>query len=488
MYQQNHSFPRQPQHTKIIFTVGPATQQPAILDELLETGVDIARLNMAHATHDWCREVIRNIRESCRRVGRDIAIMMDVKGPEIRTRDLPQTIHLKKADIVELFYQPSDPKSQPMLPEVARGRRVGVNYHGIADDLSAGDTVLVDSGLIRMKVIESGNNVVICQVEVPGPLSSRRHINLPGVHVKLPSLTEKDREDILIGIEESVEFFALSFVREANDLVLMREFLSRHGSKADIVAKIEDQMGVTNIEDIIRASDGVMVARGDLGIEVPFEELAVFQRQAVKRCLSNGKPVIVATHMLESMIENPMPTRAEITDISNAVREMADCVMLSGETTVGKYPVACVQVMRRIVSRIQEEIGAGHNSELKLRTPKEKMLRSAVVLAEELRDTGILVFTRSGDLARMMAALRPNGVPLFGFTDVPSVYKKMRILWGIEPFFMEFQDDSEATILEAMDRLKTNRWIEPGQHLVAITNVLGMGKQVIDCIQLRDVE
>lgn len=488
MYRQKHLFPRLPQHTKIIFTVGPATQSPEVLDELLNTGVDIARLNMAHANHDWCRNIIRNIREASQRTARDIAIMMDVKGPEIRTRDLPQTIHLKKADIVEFFYQPSDPKKQPMLPEVARGRRVGVNYHGIADDLSPGDTVLVDSGLIRMKVVEVKNNVVICQVEVPGPLSSRRHINLPGVHVKLPSLTEKDREDILVGIEESIDFFALSFVREADDLVLLREFLTRNGSKADIIAKIEDQMGVTNIMDIIRASDGVMVARGDLGIEVPFEELAVFQRKAVASCLSAGKPVIVATHMLESMIDNPMPTRAEITDISNAVREMADCVMLSGETTVGKYPVECVQVMRRIVSRIQDEIGSGHNEALKLRTPKEKMLRSAVVLAQELEHTGILVFTRSGDLARMMAALRPNGVPLFGFTDVPSVYKKMRILWGIEPFFMEFEQDCEKTILEAINRLKTNHWVESGDHLVTITNVLGMGNQIIDCIQLRDVD
>lgn len=488
MYRQKHSFPRSTQHTKIIFTLGPATQSSEVLDELLATGVDIARLNMAHATHDWCREVIQKIRESSQRTGRDIAIMMDVKGPEIRTRDLPQTIHLKKADIVEFFYQSSDPKKQPALPEVSRGRRVGVNYHGIADDLKAGDTLLVDSGLIRMKVVEVKNNVVICQVIVPGPLGSRRHINLPGVHVKLPSLTEKDREDVQFGISVDIDFFALSFVREADDLVLLRDYLTRHGSRADIIAKIEDQMGVTNLEDIIRASDGVMIARGDLGIEVPFEELAVFQRQAVRKCLSAGKPVIVATHMLESMIENPMPTRAEITDISNAVREMADCVMLSGETTVGKYPVECVQVMRRIVSRIQDEIGAGHNTSLKLRTPKEKMLRSAVVLAEELENTGILVFTRSGDLARMMASLRPNGVPLFGFTDVPIVYKKMRLLWGIEPFYMEFNQDPESTIREAIERLKSNRWIIPGQHLVIITNVLGRDKQIIDCIQLRDVD
>lgn len=488
MYRQKQSFPRSTQHTKIIFTVGPATQEIEVLDQLIEAGVDIARFNMAHADHEWCGQVIKNIQESSARLGRDISIMMDVKGPEIRTRDIPKVIHLKKSDIVEFFYQPTDPSKTVDVPEVALGRRIGVNYQGIADDLNAGDTLLVDSGLIRMRVVEVKNNIVTCQVEVPGPLGSRRHINLPGIHVKLPSLTEKDRNDIKFGISQGIDFFALSFVREADDLVLMRDYLTSHGSKAEIIAKIEDQMGVSNLDDIIRACDGVMVARGDLGIEVPFEELAVFQRRAVKACLSQGKPVIVATHMLESMIENPMPTRAEITDISNAVREMADCVMLSGETTIGKYPVACVQVMRRIVSRIQEEIGSGHNSSLQLRTPKEKMLRSAVVLAEELDNSGVLIFTRSGDLARMMAALRSNGVPLFAFTDVPHVYKKMRLLWGIEPFFMEFSEDPEETIHDAIFRLKKNHWIESGQHLIAITNVLGMSNEIIDCIQLRDVE
>lgn len=488
MYNQKQEFPRSPLHTKIIFTIGPATQDTQTIEELLLTGVDIARLNMAHADHEWCQEVIKNIRKSSKKTGKDISILMDVKGPEIRTRDVPHTIHLKKSDIVEFFYQPTDPNQQIDLPKVARGRRVGVNYHGIADDLAVGNTLLVDSGLIRLKVVEINNHVVYCQVEVPGPLGSRRHINLPGVHVKLPSLTEKDRSDIEFGISEDIDFFALSFVREARDLDLLRDYLRDHGSDAQIISKIEDQMGVTNLNDIIEASDGLMVARGDLGIEVPFEELAVFQRQAVKQCLSRGVPVIIATHMLESMIENPMPTRAEITDISNAVREMADCVMLSGETTIGKYPVECVQVMRRIVGRIQEEIGSGHNYALKLNTPKEKMLRSAVVLAEELENTGVLVFTRSGKLAQMMAALRPNGVPLFGFTDDEHVYKKMRILWGIEPFFMKFDRDAEITIRSAIDRLKELNWVESGQHLIAITNVLGMGDQIIDCIQLRDVD
>lgn len=466
-------------HTKIIFTIGPATADEAVLRQLLETGVDVCRLNMAHASHQWTRDTIAKVRRISDRVGRQIAIMMDVKGPEIRTGDLEQELQLEKGEIFDLLVE-ADAKD----PDV---RGVTVNYPGLVNDVQAGDMVLVDSGLIRMRVKEVDRKRVRCEVRIPGPMGNRRHINLPGVVVKLPCLTQKDRDDIRVGIECGVDFYALSFVREPDDLEILRRYITDHGSDARIIAKIEDQSAINNLDDIILASDGLMVARGDLGIEIPYETLPIVQHRAVKTCLGMGKPVIVATHMLESMIGSPMPTRAEITDVANAVVEQADCVMLSGETAMGKYPVECVDVLNRIIVAMEAERGILYNQDLVLKTPKALMLRSAVSLASEIENAAILAFTRSGYITQMLSALRPRKSTVFGFTDRPPVFKSMFMLWGIEPFLLEFSEDPEATIQAAIRRLVENRWLESGQRLVVITNALA-SERIIDTIQLRSVE
>ena len=268
--------------------------------------------------------------------------------------------------------------------------------------------MLVDNGLIRLEVLEKRDAHIRCRVLTAGQLTSRRHINLPGVNVNLPSFTEKDRADTLVGLEEGLDYVALSFVRSAADIENLREFLRSRNSSARIVAKIEDQSAITNLEEIVRACDGLMVARGDLGIECPFEELPIIQRRAVRACLDHGRTVIIATHMLESMIHQPIPTRAEITDVANAVDERADCVMLSGETTVGRHPVECVQVLDKIARRIEEEEPDDVLDPVSLGGDKVKLLHSAVVLANELPGSLLLTFTRQGFMAQGLAAMRPR--------------------------------------------------------------------------------
>jgi len=466
-------------HTKIIATLGPATESKEMLAQLITAGVDILRLNMAHATHQWVKDAMWFIREVSAEVGRHVAVMMDVKGPEIRTGKVERPISLKAGDRVEFHIEGADPTGD--LPSVS------VNYPGLPHDLEVGNVVLVDSGLIRMRVFEKDDYRIRLDVLTPGELTSKRHINLPGVQVNLPALTQKDEEDLRAGVEAGIDFVALSFVRQAEDVRTLRRLLDELGSKARIIAKIEDQAGVRNMVEIVRASDGVMVARGDLGIEIDYHRLPLVQTELVNACKADGKPVIIATHLLESMISSPMPTRAEISDVSNAVREQADAVMLSGETTVGGYPLESVQVLKNIIQSIEPTVPPGLNDRIKLKEPKAKMLRSAAVLAADLENSGIVVFTRSGFLAYVLGALRPHGVPIYAFTDVDAIFRQLLLPWGVEPFLMEFSEDPEQTILDALNYLKRRNWAKPGDCLVVITNALANDK-VIDTLQLRHVE
>jgi pyruvate kinase len=325
-----------------------------------------------------------------------------------------------------------------------------------------------------------------------GSIGSRRHINLPGVEVDLPALTKKDETDLAAGIAAGIDFVALSFVRKAEDIVTLRKFLTSRGSEARIIAKIEEQAGVRNMDEIIRAADAVMVARGDLGIEMDYYRLPIVQTQLVRACQGEGKPVIIATHLLESMITSPIPTRAEISDVSNAVREQADAVMLSGETTTGAYPLESVDVLKNIIQSIEPTVSTDLNSRIHLKEPKSKMLRSAALLAQDLGEgemgkSGIVVFTRSGFLAYMLGALRPRGVPIYAFTDIETTFRQLLLPWGVEPFLMKFSDDPEQTISDALERLKSNCWCSSGATMVVITNALA-NDRIIDTMQLRKVE
>lgn len=466
--------------TKIIFTLGPATQDEAMLEKLIVAGADVARLNMAHASHDWTRAVVRRIRAVSKKVGREIAIMMDIKGPEIRTGDVEAPIELKVGETFDFTVKPGDREGGEEI------RSVNVNYQDIVNDIQVGDIVLVDSGLMRFEVLQKDNNHIRCKVLTPGALSSRRHINLPGVKVNLPSFTEKDRLDTLVGIEEGIDFVALSFVREAKDIEQLREFLSSHGSKAKIIAKIEDQTAISNLDEIIQATDSLMVARGDLGIECPLEDLPVIQRRAVASCFEHGKPVIIATHTLESMIHSPVPTRAEITDVANAVYEKADCVMLSGETTVGKYPFECVQVLDKIARRIEREGPFDFAEPEHLIGDKIKLLQSGVLLAHQTPGSALLTFTRQGFMAAGLAALRPALAPIYAMTNSVETLRQLRLLRSVEPFLLPLDSEPNTTIENAIALLVKEGRVRVGDKLIVATDIL-TADRLVDSVQLRTV-
>ena len=449
-----------------------------MLQRMIAAGMDVARLNMSHATHEWTRPTYDYIRKASERAGRPCAVMMDTQGPAIRTGDLPLPLHLKPGDVFELTVKGARSEEE---------KSVDVNYPNLINDIQEGDTVLVDNGVIRLKVLEKLHRRMRCEVLTEGELGSRRHINLPGVKISMPSITEKDRLDIGLGLSLGVDLIALSFVRERKDVEELREMLREKDAEAKIISKIEDQQAVQNLFDLIDASDGIMVARGDLGIECPYEELPIIQRRTVKACIRYGKPVIVATHMLESMIENPMPTRAEVTDVANAVFEQADAIMLSGETTVGKYPLECVEVLNRIAERIERSGGAGYAERAELKDERQKVVRSAVVMANELKAKGILVFTRHGYMAQFTSWLRPEFSPIFAFTNNEQVRNQLNLLWGVAPFVIEFSDDPETTILRAENLLRENGLLAKGDQVVIISDILARDK-LINAVQMRLVE
>jgi pyruvate kinase len=461
--------------TKIICTLGPATQQTDVLRQLIQKGADVFRLNMSHVDHRSVREIVPRIRALAEEARRSIGILLDTQGPAIRTGDLETDLHLKQDDILEL--RVAGAKGEEPYS-------VDVNYDGLIDDVSAGDTILMDSGMIRLVVLEKRGNRIRCKVMTPGTLGSRRHINLPGVHVNLPPLTKKDLADISVGVELGVDFFALSFVRQKSDLDQLHSVLTEKKSKALVIAKIEDQLAVRAINDMIEGADVIMIARGDLGIECPMEELPIIQRRIVKSCLRLGKPVIVATQMLESMITNPVPTRAEITDVANAVFEQTDAIMLSGETSLGHYPVECVRVLNRVALRIERSGGAGYAESAILGDKRQKTVAAAVLLANSLASSKIIVFTRHGAMARNVSKLRPENSPIFAFTSSEEVYRQLSIYWGVYPVKIDFIDDPNATIEAAEAFLRRTKLAAPGDQLVIITD-LRTGEERIDSVQLR---
>jgi pyruvate kinase len=466
-------------HTRITFTIGPATESEAQLEAIIKAGANVVRLNMAHADHAWVRTIVARVREVSLRMKHEMAVMMDIKGPEIRTGARKEPTQLVVDQVVDVTGSDAAQAEGEILV-------IPTNYPKMITAVPVGGVVLVDNGLIQLRVLEQQKDRLRCKVEQPGPLGSRRHINLPGVKVDLPALTDKDRADVAVGCEVGVDFYALSFVREAADVHALRALLAEHKSDAHIISKIEDQSAIAHLGSILEATDALMVARGDLGIEIPYETLPQVQRQAVAMAIARRKPVIVATHMLESMIQAPVPTRAEVTDVSNAVLEMADSVMLSGETTTGKHPIRCVDVMTRIATTTERELPRVLSAEQLNETPKVKLLRAAAGLAQDLGNTGIIAFTRNGDVPRTLSSLRAIGCPIYAFMEDMPVHRKMSLLWGVESFRMKFEPKAEDNITLALARLRDEGLCEPGQVLVIVTNVI-LGPTVIDSVQLRAV-
>ncbi|MCB1167456.1 MAG: pyruvate kinase [Leptospiraceae bacterium] len=461
--------------TKIICTIGPATSSSETMARLARAGMNVARLNMSHGSHESHGQVIRQIKNLNKKLNHPIALLMDLQGPEIRTGELPESMNMNVGDIFTFTVTPATDAEQ---------QTVHVNYRDLARDLHPGDRITVDNGLINLEVLSIEEGRLQCRVLEGGQLGSRKHINLPGVRVNLPSITEKDKKDIRFAVENDLDFVALSFVRRADDVLEARKIVEDLDGHAQIIAKIENQEGIENFHEILGVADGIMIARGDLGVEIDIEELPIVQRQMVQSCVLAGKPVIVATHLLESMIENPMPTRAEATDVANAIYEQADCVMLSGETATGKYPVKCVQMLDRIARRMEKEPGIGFAEH---RTPldtREELARSAVKLADSIHAPAILVITRRGIFARQVASFRPRGSIIYAFTNMSSTRRKLWMVRAVVPFLMDFSSDPEKTIQSALEKLRKRNRVLPGDPVVIVSDVAA-GAERVTSIQVR---
>lgn len=465
--------------TKILVTLGPATESVEMIASLIQKGVNIFRLNMSHASHEWTRTVSGRIREAAEKLSTDVAVLMDLTGPSIRTGDVEVPWELKVGDVVELRTKESYPSTTKYSTTV--------NYAGITQDLKVGDPIAIDGGMVQLSTTSVRPQQILATVTTGGGMKSRRHINLPGVPVNLPPLTEKDYIDLDLGVELGVDYFALSFARDPAHIQHLELILEQKKSKARIIAKLENQQALDNLDAIVQASKGIMVARGDLGSECPLEDLPIIQRDIIERCSYHGRKVIVATQMLESMIENPVPTRAEVTDIFNAVIEQVDCVMLSGETSVGEYPDRCVEVLDRVIKRTEERFPSGRfASDAPLKTNKHKVVKSAVGLANSILGSKLLVFTRGGVTAHLTAHQRPQQAPIFAFTPFLYVSRTLMTARGVHPFVMDFSRDPAATIESALAILKEQNLVASGDSVVILSDVLH-DQLTVDSILLREV-
>jgi pyruvate kinase len=363
-----------------------------------------------------------------------------------------------------------------------------VNYPDLGRDLKKGGMIYIDGGMIQMRVVEMSAFRVVGEVLTAGEMKSRRHINLPGVPVRLPPLTQKDYLDMDLGVELGVDFFALSFAREPGHVQHMQLLLEQKGSKARVIAKIENQQALENLDALVEASAGIMVARGDLGSECPLEDLPIIQRRIVERCSYHGRKVIVATQMLESMIENPVPTRAEVTDVFNAVIEQVDCVMLSGETSVGRYPVRCVELLDRVIQRIEGQYPAGRfASDAPLKTNKHKTVKSAIVLANSIPGAKLVVFTLRGIMAHLLAHQRPEFATIYAFTPHKHVSRTLTTARGVHPVVMDFHPGNpDATVKNAIQLLRERGVVTSGDSIVILSDALYNDANV-DAILLMEV-
>jgi len=460
--------------TKIICTIGPTSDSPKKLEELAEAGMNIARLNFSHGTHHSHKKIIEQIRKLNKVRQYPIAIMLDTQGPEIRTGDKAITLISGKRVCVTI---PPNEESEDTL---------FVNYVDLKDDLKEGSCISLDGGLMSLKVCGKNKKGLDCEVIDGGVVKAQRHVNLPGAIVKLPGITETDKRDILFGIEQKVDVIALSFVRSSETIREVRTLLGVHAHQIKLIAKIENQEGVERLEEIVREADGVMVARGDLGIEVELEEVPQIQRRIAYLCAKYGKRLIVATQMLESMIKNPVPTRAEVTDVANAVFEQTDAIMLSGETSVGKYPIRSVEILVRIARRTENFPGVNYTEKLIKKSKGQHLAEAAIQIAAKLKIRAIVVITRNGRGAGYLSNLRPLQIGLYSFTNNSKVFSSMTLYRSVYPFLMEFRKNPEDTIQNALRILKEKEGFVTEEQVVVLANLI-TGEGYSTSLQVRSI-
>ena len=434
--------------TKIICTIGPASSNISTLKKLHKSGMNVARINMSHATHESAKGIIDSINKiNSSNAGSisKIGILLDTQGPEIRTGDTSLPIELEVGDSVTLTVRDETDVETSSIK---------VNYKGLIESVSVGSQITVDNGLINFKVLSKKSETLVCKVIHGGKIGSKRHVNLPGVRINMPSITPKDIEDIEFGIKHDVDFIAASFVRSRKDLNLLEDILKKKNSQAKIIAKIENQEGLDNIEDICKSAWGIMVARGDLGIETSLTDLPNIQRKIMFYCAVHGKRSIVATHLLESMINNPTPTRAEVTDIANAIYEGADALMLSGETSVGNYPIECVSFLKSLSIKTEKFKTLGYESDLITNSDWESIAKTAKNLCESINADGIIAITRTGATANYISNAKPNGVPIFTFTNNLTTLNQLSLVGSTHSFYIPRLNNHDKTLMHAKKELK----------------------------------
>ena len=465
--------------TKIVATVGPASNSREMLKKLIDCGVDVFRLNFSHGTHDTHLQVMRTIKELREETGSYVSILQDLQGPKIRVEEVEN-------NGVEIF---AGEKLTITTERVTGNARiVSTSYQALPKDVSVGDMVLIDDGKIELRVSEKTDKAVETEVIYGGILKSRKGINLPNTQVSAPSLTEKDYEDLMFGIREGVDWVALSFVRTAEDILHLRSILDREGVKTGIIAKIEKPQAITNIDGILEASDGIMVARGDLGVEILMEDVPVTQKMLVRKANQAAKPVIVATQMLESMIENPRPTRAETNDVANAVMDGADAVMLSAESASGKYPELAVKSMARIIHSIEENVEGIYHRFLDLNTGSkefyaESLIHSGCVLASNTRAKAICTLTSSGYSAAMISHFRPRA-DIFIFSRKKTLLTRLSLFWGVRSFFYERTKATDETISDLEEILKKNSHIGSGDAFITMASIPIEQRQRVNMLKI----
>ena len=453
--------------TKIVCTLGPSSNTVEKIEELLRAGMNVVRINFSHGTHEDHKRTIGYVREVAAKYEYSIPVLMDLQGPKIRVGDMKDGCQiLQEGDIVSITSE-SVIGTREIIP---------IDYPNLAGDAKEGNQILIDDGLLELKIIKKRGDEITAKVVVGGELKSRKGVNLPDVEISMSSLTEKDIRDLEFGLDIGVEFVALSFVRSARDVQDVISRVRAKESDASIIAKIEKPEAVTVIDEIIEEADGIMVARGDLGIEIPSERVPLVQKNIIERCRTAGKPVITATQMLDSMIQNPRATRAESSDVANAVMDGTDAVMLSGETAAGKYPVESVKTMSKIIQSVESNTDSIYYS-LKYRKPdwKEKQVieslaYSCVTIADNVDAKAISTITHSGNTARRIAKFRPR-VPVIAFTESKIVRRQLNLVWGVQCVRLEELFDTDRSVKMMEEYLKNNGVVNDGDRVIIATGI-----------------
>ena len=448
--------------TKIVCTLGPASQSEETLTKLMENGLNVCRFNFSHGSHEEHKERMDAVKKIRQKLNKPVAILLDTKGPEIRTGNFADP---------EVFLEEGSKFTITMADVMGTKEICTVSYKGLADDVVKGDLILIDDGLVGLRVEEVVGEEIHCIVENSGIVKNHKGVNVPGVKINLPALTPKDISDIEFGITQGIDFIAASFVRKASDVLAIREVLENNDATyIQIISKIENQEGVDNLDEILQVSDGLMVARGDLGVEIPTEEMPIVQKEMIKKCNELGKPVITATQMLDSMIRNPRPTRAEVTDVANAIYDGTDAIMLSGETAAGKYPVEAVKTMATIAKRIEETLDYDNilrSKGLNNTNVTDAISYATCTTAKSLTASGIVTSTSSGHTARMVSKFRPN-TPIIAATPNERTSRQLSLSWGVYTVNCQQAGNTDDLIDNSIEASKNEGFIHDGE-LVVIT-------------------